>query len=163
MAQRRMIWCAAWLERTGQCVSRARGSGSKAVSFAGRQVHGRTSSSTSGHLSLTEAPLPCSARRRSGKGSGTRPGQASLLCADGRTQDSAREHEEADCVGRKQFPWSNSLDQRPRLHSAHSAHRATASDVRRLRPGDLVGYTKPYDNICLSRVADRVSNVTVFF
>ncbi|KAL1442710.1 hypothetical protein MTO96_046282 [Rhipicephalus appendiculatus] len=58
MAKRRMIWCAAWLERAGECVSRARGSGSKAVSFAGRQVHGRTRSSTSGHLSVTEALLP---------------------------------------------------------------------------------------------------------
>ncbi|KAL1423177.1 hypothetical protein MTO96_021343 [Rhipicephalus appendiculatus] len=43
----------------------------------------------------------CSARRRSGKGPGTRPGKASLLCADGRTRDSAREHEEADYVCRK--------------------------------------------------------------
>ncbi|KAL1484589.1 hypothetical protein MTO96_032512, partial [Rhipicephalus appendiculatus] len=50
----------------------------------------------------------CSARRRSGKGPGTRPGQASLLYADGRTGDSGREHEEADYVGRKQFPWPNS-------------------------------------------------------
>ncbi|KAL1446986.1 hypothetical protein MTO96_028688 [Rhipicephalus appendiculatus] len=50
----------------------------------------------------------CSARRKSGKEPGTRAGQASLLCADGRTRDSAREHEEADYVGRKQFPWPNS-------------------------------------------------------
>ncbi|KAL1482611.1 hypothetical protein MTO96_014129 [Rhipicephalus appendiculatus] len=59
----------------------------------------------------------CSARRRSGKEPGTRSDQASLLCADGCTRDSAREHEEADYVCRKQFPWAELLVQRPRLHA----------------------------------------------
>ncbi|KAL1465892.1 hypothetical protein MTO96_027030 [Rhipicephalus appendiculatus] len=59
----------------------------------------------------------CSARRRSGKGPGTRPGQASLRCDDERTLDWAREHEEADYVCRKQFPRGGILVQRPRLYT----------------------------------------------
>ncbi|KAL1482505.1 hypothetical protein MTO96_033746 [Rhipicephalus appendiculatus] len=133
MAKRRMIWCAAWLERAGECVSRARGSGSKAASFAGRQVHGRTRSATSCHLSVTEALPACSARRRSGKGPGTRPGQASLLCAEGRTRDSAREHEEADYVCRSSSRGRNSCfddreSKRPQHPPSYGIGRSKAFD-----------------------------------
>ncbi|KAL1483860.1 hypothetical protein MTO96_050174 [Rhipicephalus appendiculatus] len=92
----------------GQCVSRARGSGSKAVSFAGRQVHGRTRSSTSGHLSVTEALLPVPpgedrARDRA-------RGRAKPRCCvpTGVLGIRPASTREADYVGRKQFPWPNS-------------------------------------------------------
>ncbi|KAL1418299.1 hypothetical protein MTO96_005767 [Rhipicephalus appendiculatus] len=84
----------------------------------------------------------CSARRRSGKGPGTRPGQASLLCADGRTRDSAREHEEADYVCRSSSLVGGTPGSTTATPRAHSTHRATASDGRGLQPGDLIGYTK---------------------
>ncbi|KAL1482610.1 hypothetical protein MTO96_014128 [Rhipicephalus appendiculatus] len=96
MAKRKMIWCATWLERVGPWEN-------PQLYLRSPQRNGSTPA--------------CSARRRSGKGPGTRPGQASLLCADGRTRDSAREHEEADYVCRKQFPWAELLVQRPRLHA----------------------------------------------
>ncbi|KAL1473662.1 hypothetical protein MTO96_050526 [Rhipicephalus appendiculatus] len=77
----------------------------------------------------------CSARTRSGKGPGTRPGQASLLCADGRSRDSAREHEEADYVCRKQFPWPNSWvndrdSTRPQRPPSYGIGRSTPSTRR---------------------------------
>ncbi|KAL1439686.1 hypothetical protein MTO96_001263 [Rhipicephalus appendiculatus] len=74
-------------------------------------------------------------RTRSGKGPGTRPGQASLLCADGRSRDSAREHEEADYVCRKQFPWPNSWvndrdSTRPQRPPSYGIGRLTPSTRR---------------------------------
>ncbi|KAL1472757.1 hypothetical protein MTO96_022787 [Rhipicephalus appendiculatus] len=146
MAKRMMIWCAAWLERAGQCVSRARGSGSKAVSFAGRQVQGRTRSSTSCHLGVTGALLPVPpgedrARDRA-------RGRAKPRCCvptgvlGTRAASTRRPTTSAGSSSRGRTPDSTTATPR-----AHNAHRATASDARRLRPGDLVGYTKPYDNI----------------
>ncbi|KAL1444964.1 hypothetical protein MTO96_045280 [Rhipicephalus appendiculatus] len=141
MAKRMMIWCAAWLERAGQCVSRARRSGSKAVSFAGRQVHRRTRSATSSHLSVTQALLPvppgedrardrarCRAKPRCCVPTGVlriRPASTRRLTTS------------AGAVPVGGTPGSTTTTPR-----AHSTHRATASDGRGLRPGDLVGYTK---------------------
>ncbi|KAL1480919.1 hypothetical protein MTO96_050637 [Rhipicephalus appendiculatus] len=109
-----MIWCAAWLERTGHCEN-------PQLYLLSPRRNG-------------SAPA-CSARTRSGKGPGTRPGQASLLCADGRSRDSAREHEEADYVCRKQFPWQNSWvndrdSTRPQRPPSYGIGRSTPSTRR---------------------------------
>ncbi|KAL1476979.1 hypothetical protein MTO96_017848 [Rhipicephalus appendiculatus] len=134
MAKRMMIRCAAWLERTGHCVSRARGSGQGCLL---RWASGPWENPQLYLLSPRRngsAPA-CSARTRSGKGPGTRPGQASLLCADGRSRDSAREHEEADYVCRKQFPWPNSWvndrdSTRPQRPPSYGIGRLTPSTRR---------------------------------
>ncbi|KAL1467214.1 hypothetical protein MTO96_026233 [Rhipicephalus appendiculatus] len=103
----------------------------------------------------------CSARRRSGKGPGTRAGQASLLCADGRTRDSAREHEEADYIcrssSRGRNSWFNDRDStRPQHPLSNGIGRSRPSTRRPRQLHQTVGQCLTFARSGQDSKCDRV-------
>ncbi|KAH6940070.1 hypothetical protein HPB50_024635 [Hyalomma asiaticum] len=85
-------------------------------------------------------PACSTTRGRSDQGPGTRPGQALPLCTHGRTEGSSTTTRgrvrlrRAVPVGR-----NSGINGRASIRD-HGAHRATSSDTRRLRLGDIIGY-----------------------
>ncbi|KAL1425998.1 hypothetical protein MTO96_018647 [Rhipicephalus appendiculatus] len=99
------------------------------------QVHGRTRSSTScHHLGVTGAllPVPPGQDRARDRARGRAKPRC---CVPTGVRDSAREHEEADYVCRKQLPWPNSWvndrdSTRPQRPPSYGIGRLTPSTRR---------------------------------